>query len=253
MKALIWIVCILIPSTISTILRMNNYTLGGLPTVILYSPVFFVAPYLCHKWDNHKKEKDTHKEKQKKASNETHNTAPIVPEKNEIHQIETHVAETHDVEAAFIDRFVKANAMQNSPNIATSKKGYTQMQILQNENPDLFKKLRSTMVSMSPVTESNANNDNALREGIADSIPQDGKVENSELSIKSEPHADKSKEFCCVFCGAILSADSEYCHECGKVVENFEYVNGLLYLDTLYSVDDKYIGRYVQLIGDYGH
>lgn len=51
MKVLIWIGVMFIPSAITTVLRNEGIFLGGIPTFVLYFPFFYLAPFLCAKWD----------------------------------------------------------------------------------------------------------------------------------------------------------------------------------------------------------
>lgn len=57
MKVLIWIVCYFVLALITTVLRENGVTLGGIPTVILWLLVLFPARRLCRFWDEHKASK----------------------------------------------------------------------------------------------------------------------------------------------------------------------------------------------------
>ena len=52
MKILIWVLSILITSIISVLIKSTGITLGAIPTMILYTPLFFIVPKLCKKWDD---------------------------------------------------------------------------------------------------------------------------------------------------------------------------------------------------------
>lgn len=57
MKVLIWIVCYFVIALITTVLKENGVMLGGIPTIILWLLVFFLARRLCKFWDEHKASK----------------------------------------------------------------------------------------------------------------------------------------------------------------------------------------------------
>ena len=54
MKVLIWIGCFLGLSVIVTLIRSAGILLGGIPTFLLYTGMFWVARKLCELWDNRK-------------------------------------------------------------------------------------------------------------------------------------------------------------------------------------------------------
>lgn len=45
---------ILLTSLMSVIIKGQGITLGGIPTLMLYAPMFFISPLLCKKWDEYK-------------------------------------------------------------------------------------------------------------------------------------------------------------------------------------------------------
>lgn len=51
MKVAIWGLCIFVYAVITAVLRSCGVTLGGIPTMILYASVFWVARTLCKKLD----------------------------------------------------------------------------------------------------------------------------------------------------------------------------------------------------------
>ena len=58
MKILIWTLSILITSIVVVMIKSADITLGAIPTMILYAPLFFITPKLCKKWDEHKESKE---------------------------------------------------------------------------------------------------------------------------------------------------------------------------------------------------
>lgn len=62
MKILIWALSILITSIVAVVIKSAGITLGAIPTMILYAPLFFITPKLCKKWDEHKANKSIHSE-----------------------------------------------------------------------------------------------------------------------------------------------------------------------------------------------
>ena len=64
MKFLIWFLCILANSIITTIIKEAGVILGAIPTVILFGATMWLAKTLCKKWDEHKENKDTAKKAQ---------------------------------------------------------------------------------------------------------------------------------------------------------------------------------------------
>lgn len=62
MKVFIWLVCIFIPSAITTFFRLNGIFLGAIPTIIIYSISIFIAKKLCEHWDTRKEIKNHCKE-----------------------------------------------------------------------------------------------------------------------------------------------------------------------------------------------
>lgn len=54
MKVLIWILCIFANALIITLLKESGIRLGGIPTMILFSAMLWLAGTLCKKWDKHK-------------------------------------------------------------------------------------------------------------------------------------------------------------------------------------------------------
>lgn len=51
MKVVIWGLCIFVYAAITVALRSCGVILGGIPTMILYASMFWVARTLCKKWD----------------------------------------------------------------------------------------------------------------------------------------------------------------------------------------------------------
>jgi len=129
MKALIWIASILITSIVAVIIKAAGVTLGAIPTMILYAPMFFITPKLCKKWH----ERKAKKEWQKTVLSEYPKNDP------------SHVLNL-DKETDFKERFSKAKAKQNSPIIAVSEEGHTEMMALQRENPSLFENLNRARI-----------------------------------------------------------------------------------------------------------
>lgn len=62
MKVLIWFLCILAYSIITTLIKECGIILGGIPTVILFGGTMWLARTLCTKWDEHKETKTEQKE-----------------------------------------------------------------------------------------------------------------------------------------------------------------------------------------------
>ena len=54
MKVLIWFVCFLVMSIITTYLNSSGIFLGGIPTIILFGITFWIAKTLCKKYDEAK-------------------------------------------------------------------------------------------------------------------------------------------------------------------------------------------------------
>jgi hypothetical protein len=50
MKVLIWILVLCIPSVITTALKNVGIGLGFLPTVLMYAGAYWLAKFLCEKW-----------------------------------------------------------------------------------------------------------------------------------------------------------------------------------------------------------
>lgn len=59
MKVLIWLLCGLVGTSITTLLNTNGIYLGGLPTVALWGVLFFLTKTLCKEWDDHKRRKQS--------------------------------------------------------------------------------------------------------------------------------------------------------------------------------------------------
>ena len=57
MKVFIWFMCFFINSVITTILKFSGYTLGAIPTVLLFLATIFVAKNLCKMWEHRKNNK----------------------------------------------------------------------------------------------------------------------------------------------------------------------------------------------------
>lgn len=57
MKALIWIGCIFSLSLCLVFIRYAGVILGGIPSAALFAGMWFLARFLCKKWDEHKKSK----------------------------------------------------------------------------------------------------------------------------------------------------------------------------------------------------
>lgn len=58
MKVLIWFLCIFAYTLITTLLKGNGIILGGIPTMILFGAMLWLARTLCKKWDERKGEND---------------------------------------------------------------------------------------------------------------------------------------------------------------------------------------------------
>lgn len=70
MKILIWALSIFVTSIVAAMIKSAGITLGAIPTILLYAPLFFITPKLCQKWDDHKKSKE--------SLNKTNITVPAV-------------------------------------------------------------------------------------------------------------------------------------------------------------------------------
>lgn len=57
MKFLIWAASMILTSIVVVMLQEAGITLGAIPTMILYVPLFFITPKLCKKWDERKAKK----------------------------------------------------------------------------------------------------------------------------------------------------------------------------------------------------
>lgn len=57
MKFLIWFGCFFLNALITMIINSNGIILGGIPTALLFLGCYFLAKFLCKKWDNHKTNK----------------------------------------------------------------------------------------------------------------------------------------------------------------------------------------------------
>lgn len=51
MKFLIWFAVLLVPSIITTMLNKGDIFLGGIPSFLLYLGAYYLAKFLCAKWD----------------------------------------------------------------------------------------------------------------------------------------------------------------------------------------------------------
>jgi hypothetical protein len=68
MKALIWVACVFLFNLLIVLIKDTGIILGGIPTVLIYGLMFFVAHRLCKAWDiKHPKTNKT--EKGKKEDN----------------------------------------------------------------------------------------------------------------------------------------------------------------------------------------
>lgn len=54
MKIFIWFLCLFANAFITTLLKENGITLGGIPTVMLLGGCMWLAKILCKKWDERK-------------------------------------------------------------------------------------------------------------------------------------------------------------------------------------------------------
>ena len=61
MKALIWVGCCFLYGLITTLAKQSGIILGGIPTFILATGIFWLARTLCKKYDEYKKQKNSHK------------------------------------------------------------------------------------------------------------------------------------------------------------------------------------------------
>lgn len=161
MKILIWALSIVITSIVAVLIKSAGITLGAIPTMILYAPLFFITPKLCEKWDGYKTKKDMQKKEAPSA---------IVPN-----------------ESASNTNLQSANNRE-SDTTATH-----------------------------------------VKQAIA-----------------------YKKRLYCRHCNAELPDGSAFCNKCGeKVEERPTHDEPPVYIDSLFSVDNKHIGKFVQLIGDY--
>lgn len=70
MKFLIWLSCYAVCNFLITLLSRLGVTLGGIPTLALYLGTFFLAKYLCRKWQEHQKEKAAEKAEKEENTEE---------------------------------------------------------------------------------------------------------------------------------------------------------------------------------------
>ena len=84
MKALIWIASILITSIVVVMLNAVGIHLGGIPTMIVYAPLFFITPKLCKKWDEYKESQKENLPEYAKESFDTANISNNVTHKDEV-------------------------------------------------------------------------------------------------------------------------------------------------------------------------
>ena len=80
MKFLIWTLSILITSIVAVIIKSAGITLGAIPTMILYAPLFFITPKLCKKWDEHKSNKEKNDGYSSSVFHNGHTTKNSTPE-----------------------------------------------------------------------------------------------------------------------------------------------------------------------------
>ena len=59
MKFLIWFLCIFANAAITVLVKEMGFTLGVIPTVILFGSTLWLARTLCNKWDEYKWNKTT--------------------------------------------------------------------------------------------------------------------------------------------------------------------------------------------------
>lgn len=70
MKALIWVGCCFAFGLITTLVKQFGVVLGGIPTLILAGGIFWLARTLCEKYDEHKIQKNLHKNNIQKDNEE---------------------------------------------------------------------------------------------------------------------------------------------------------------------------------------
>lgn len=58
MKALIWIGCIFSLSFCMVFIKNAGIILGGIPSAAMFAGMWFLARFLCKKWDERKKSKN---------------------------------------------------------------------------------------------------------------------------------------------------------------------------------------------------
>ena len=70
MKFLIWLICIIVYSSLTTLLSMGGASLGAIPTCILFFLTVWLANALSKNWDEYRESKKTKKTTQKEEQNE---------------------------------------------------------------------------------------------------------------------------------------------------------------------------------------
>ena len=101
MKVLIWIGCSLIPAIIIALCAATGFTLGALPTMLLYIPMFSLAKSLCKKYDEKYGEKNRlKKEAAARARKEKREAAAKAREEKTI--VKTESAQQDDLPATIL-------------------------------------------------------------------------------------------------------------------------------------------------------
>ena len=67
MKVLIWVGCIFSLALILTLIASSGFILGGLPSVLLFGGMIFLAKTLCKQWDNRHAKTETKENTEEKT------------------------------------------------------------------------------------------------------------------------------------------------------------------------------------------
>lgn len=91
MKIIIWLLCLFACVIVQVVAKYMGYTLGAIPTILLYSTCCWLARTLCVEWDSHKQSKKLWREKQARDANRDFYVKPHANTDQEMPTVPQHI------------------------------------------------------------------------------------------------------------------------------------------------------------------